>query len=615
MAIAQVERRLAAIMVADIVGYSRLIESDETGTLEGIRDLRREVIDPLLAERRGRIVKLMGDGAIVEFGSVVDAVACAIAVQKGVADRQADVPADRRIVFRIGINLGDVVVEDDDLLGDGVNVAARLEQLCEPGGVLVSGTAYDHLQGKLGLPLDYAGEHQVKNITRPVRTWRVRLDGTRPASWRSNMQKLGGRMPTVVAAALIALVLTTSAWWWFQPREPAGGQPALAVLPFTNMSGEPALDYLGPAIAEDVITVLSAYPTLRVVSRTSSFTYDKPVKVQQVAEALGVSYVLEGSVRKTADKVRVTAQLVDAATGDQLWADRLDEEGEDPVALQERVTDRIYASLAGLAGAVRTYEQDRAWRKAPADLDAYDYFQRCKQLYFRFTPEDNTAARQTCEEGLTRFSESALLHIMLAWTYLEPTLSQWTTPSDPDIALAWRSGKQAEAARDKSRLETWLCHWLMTFLYQWQEENFERSVLEAEATVQIAPYDGLSRSVLAAYLANAGRTDQAIEWAKEAILRDPKSPDWWHGNLAWAYYLAGRYEDALIELQKESEPLRDHLAAIYVRLGRIDEARAVMAEFVKDTGYTLEDAVRWPLKEPLAQGYLDDLRKAGMPER
>jgi adenylate cyclase len=614
MAIAQTKRRLAAIMAADIVGYSRLIEQDEAGTLAAIRDLRREVIDPLLAEHHGRIVKLMGDGAIAEFGSVVDAVACAAAMQRSVAERQAEVPPDRRIVFRIGINLGDVVVDGDDLLGDGVNVAARLEQLCEPGGVLVSGTAHDHLQGKLGLPLDDAGEQQLKNIARPVRIWRLRLDGVKPQRLRPPRRKLGSWMPAV-AAALAALVLTGGAWWWFRPAEPASGPPALAVLPFTNMSGDSTLDYLGAGVAEDIITVLSTFPTLGVVSRMSSFTYDEPVKVQQVAEELGVQYVLEGSVRKTADKIRVAVQLIDAATGNHIWAERFDENGADPSGLQERVADKIYASLTGLTGTIRKELEQAAWRKPTSDLNAYDYFQRCKHVYYRFSPEDNVTARQICQEGLTRFPDSALLRIMLAWTYLEPTLSQWTKPSDPDIAMAWEFGKEAEATEEKSRLEAWLCHYVMGLLYQWYEQDFDRSVIEAEATVQIAPYDGLSRSVLAWYLASAGRTDQAIEWAEEAIRRDPNSPDWWQGNLAWAYYLAERYEDALAALQKMGEPYRDMLAAVYVRLGRIDEARAVTAAFVKDTGYTLEDEARWPLKQPLEQGYLDDLRKAGMPER
>jgi adenylate cyclase len=381
------------------------------------------------------------------------------------------------------------------------------------------------------------------------------------------------------------------------------------------MSGDPALDYLGAGVAEDIITVLSTFPTLRVISRTSSFTYDEPVKIQDIGQELGVSYVLEGSIRKAADKVRVTVQLVDAATGDHMWAERFDENGADPSILQERVADRIYASLTGLTGTIRKGQEQAAWQKATPDLEEYDYFHRCKHLYFRFTPEDNAAARQVCLEGLARFPDSTLLRVMISWTYLEPTIDLWTKPSDPDIALAWQAGKEAEAAADKSRLEIWLSHWLMAQLYQWHAEDFDRSVVEAEATVQIAPYDGLSRSVLAWYLASAGRTDQAIEWAEEAIRRDPNSPDWWQGSLAWAYYLAERYEEALTALQKMSEPSLDQLAAVYVRLGRIDEARAVMAAFVKDTGYTLEDEARWPLKEPLEQAYLDDLRQAGMPER
>jgi TolB-like protein/class 3 adenylate cyclase len=614
MAIAQAKRRLAAIMAADIVGYSGLIEQDEAGTLAAIRDLRQEVIDPLLAGHHGRIVKLMGDGAIVEFGSVVDAVACAADIQKRVAEEQAEVPPDRRIVYRIGVNLGDVVVDGDDLLGDGVNVAARLEQLCEPGGVLVSGTAYDHLPGKLDLPLDDAGEQQLKNIARPVRIWRLRLDGAKPQRLRTRKRNLGSLIP-IASAALIALVLTGGAWWWFRPLEQATGPPAIAVLPFTNMSGDPAQDYLGAGVAEDIITLLSTFPTLRVVSRLSSFTYDKPVKIQEVGRDLGVRYVVEGSVRRTADKVRVTAQLIDAKTGDHVWANRFDDETADVVALQEEVATKIYGSLAGLTGTIREDEEQISWQKSAPSLDEYDYYLRGHDLFFRFTPEDNLRAQKVWQAGLAKYPGSALLRIKLAFTYLEPIVELWIKPSESDLDAAWRLGKEAEASQDKSRLEIWLCHWLMAQLYQWHEEDFDRSVAEAEATIEMVPYDGLSRSILAGNLANAGKTDQAIEWAEEAIRRAPNSPDGWQGNLAWAYYMAGRPEDALAALQKVAKPYGDMLAAVYARLGRIAEARAVMAEFVKDTGYTIEDEARWPLIQPLEEGYLDDLRKAGMPER
>jgi class 3 adenylate cyclase len=270
----RVERRLAAIMAADIVGYSRLVEADEAATFTAIKALRADVIDPLLIEHNGRMAKLMGDGAIVEFGSVVDAVACAVAIQKEVAARQAESPAERRVVFRIGINLGDVVVEDGDLLGDGVNVAARLEQLCEPGGVLVSGSAYDQMQGKLGPPLDFIGEQQVKNISRPVRAYRVRMDGVRRrATW--NVRRLR-RMIPIAAVLILVVLLAGAAAWWLRPATTAAAEPAIAVLPFQNMSGDPAQDYFGQGVAEDIITMLATFPTIRVVSRMSSFVYDKP---------------------------------------------------------------------------------------------------------------------------------------------------------------------------------------------------------------------------------------------------------------------------------------------------------------------------------------------------
>ena len=282
MAIAQAKRRLAAIMAADIVGYSRLIEEDEAGTLAAIKDLRRVVIDPLLAERHGRIVKLMGDGAIVEFGSVVDAVACALAIQKNVAERQAGVPPERRIVFRIGVNLGDVVVEGEDLLGDGVNVAARLEQLCEPGGVLVSGTAYDHLQGKLDCGFEDLGERQLKNIARPVRVYRVTIEATSATSGP--------------AAA-----------------PPLSARPVVAVLPLENMSGDPEQAYFSDGISEDVITELARFRELMVIARNSSFAFrGKAVDVREVGRALGAGYVVEGSVRRAGERVRITAQLIDA---------------------------------------------------------------------------------------------------------------------------------------------------------------------------------------------------------------------------------------------------------------------------------------------------------------
>ena len=377
MATARAERRLAAIMAADIVGYSRLVEADEAGTLAAIKDLRREVIDPLLAEHHGRIVKLMGDGAIVEFGSVVDAVACAVAVQKGVAAQQAEVPPERRIVFRIGINLGDVVVEGEDLLGDGVNVAARLEQLCEPGGVLVSGTAYDHLQGKLDLPLEFAGEQQ-RQEHRPA-------GADLPGAARRRARRVSLAPRARVAGGCCPLRLPScwrssspaGAFWWLRPGEPAlTGRPSIAVLPFDNLGGDEATGRLADGITEDIITDLARFREFDVIARNSTAVYKgKPVDVRQVGKDLNVRYVLEGSIQRQGEQIRATAQLIDAATGAHVWSERWDRPAGDVFAVQTEIAEQVASRLGGW-GVVIEAERQAARRKRPTDLTAYELYLR-----------------------------------------------------------------------------------------------------------------------------------------------------------------------------------------------------------------------------------------------
>ncbi|HET9740795.1 MAG TPA: adenylate/guanylate cyclase domain-containing protein, partial [Solirubrobacteraceae bacterium] len=351
-------------MAADIVGYSRLIEADEAGTLAAIRELRRATIDPLLAEHHGRIVKLMGDGAIVEFASVVDAVACAVAVQKALAARQTEAP-ERQIVFRIGVNLGDVVVEGEDLLGDGVNVAARLEQLCPPGGVLISGTVFDHLQGKLDCSFEYAGERQLKNIERPVRVYRVAADGAAspPAS----------------------------------PAEATPAKPLVAVLPFANMSGDAEQAYFSDGITEDIITELARFHELLVIARNSSFAFrGKDVDVREVGRTLGASYVVEGSVRRAASRIRITAQLVEARTGTHLWAERYDRPLEDVFAIQDEIARGIVATVAAR---VLEDSEAAARRRPPRDMRAYDLFLQGRRLSDSFTADAQAQSRAFFERA------------------------------------------------------------------------------------------------------------------------------------------------------------------------------------------------------------------------
>ncbi|MGO9686910.1 MAG: Fic family protein [Beijerinckiaceae bacterium] len=345
MASERVERRLTAILAADIAGYSRLMGADEEGTLAALKNLRKSLIEPKISQHNGRMVKTTGDGALVEFASAVDAVRCALDIQREMAERNAAIAQDRRIEFRIGINVGDIIIDEGDIYGDGVNIAARLETLARPGMICLSDNAYRHIKGKLPLVVTDMGEQQLKNIAQPVRVFSVRLDG---------------------AAARPALALPD--------------RPSIAVLPFQNMSGDPEQDYFADGMVEDIITALSRMRWLFVIARNSSFTYKgRAVDVKQVGRELGVRYVLEGSVRKAANRVRITGQLVDAATGAHLWADRFDGALEDIFDLQDQVTASV---VTAIAPKLERAEIERAKRKPTESLDAYDYYLRGLESFY-----------------------------------------------------------------------------------------------------------------------------------------------------------------------------------------------------------------------------------------
>lgn len=347
------ERRLSAIFAADMVGYSRLIEADEIGTLERQKTHRIELIDPAFEEFHGRIVKEMGDGVLVEFPSVVEAVQCAVQIQRAMPVREAEVSNDRKITYRIGINLGDIVVEDDDIYGDGVNVAARLEALAEPGGICISGTTYDHLKAQVEVGYEALGDVKVKNLEHPVRAYKVLTDSVQKGAV---VHKPGRRFDQRYWAAIglvLLIAIGAGGWWWsqqpdFEPADPEKfafeipDKPSIAVLPFDNLSGDPDKEYLGDSLTENIIAELATIPEMLIIARNSVMTYKgKPTKVQQVAEELGVQYVLEGSVQTDDDKMRVVAQLVDALDGKHLWAERYDYEVADIFAVQDDITRKL----------------------------------------------------------------------------------------------------------------------------------------------------------------------------------------------------------------------------------------------------------------------------------
>ena len=380
-----------------------------------------------------------------------------------------------------------------------------------------------------------------------------------------------------------------------------------AVLPFTNMSGDPSQDYLGAGVAEETIIMLSAFPGLRVTSRMSSFAFDAPTKIQIIGQELGVRYVLEGSVRRSGDGIRVTAQLIDAASSDHVWASNFDREGEDILAIQADVAEKIYAATAGLMGEVRNAESLHAWRKSAPDLEEYDCYLRGHQLFMTLTPENGARAVAIWQEGLSGYPDSTILRIKLAfyhWSRLAWGLSE--TP-DAETELAWQLVTEVMAQQDKSRLEAWLGHWSMVNLYPWHNGDFE-------AAVALVPYNPISRGDLAYVLATGGRTDQAIVWALEAIERDPTGSYFYKSHLAWAYYPGGEYEQAAVTLAQLARPQLTLQAANYVRLDRIELARSAIADLLeRESDWSLRKVAAQALRESLKQGYLGDLRMAGAP--
>ncbi|MFO1039155.1 MAG: adenylate/guanylate cyclase domain-containing protein [Geminicoccaceae bacterium] len=522
------ERRLVAILAADIVGYSRLVERDEGGTLAAIRDLRARILDPLLAEHQGRIVKLMGDGAIVEFGSVVDAVAYAVAVQKAVAADQTRLPSDRRLVFRIGVNLGDVVVDGDDLLGDGVNVAARLEQLCEPGGVLVSGTAFDQLQGKLGLPLDYTGEQRVKNISRPVRSYRVRLDGK--AARRPVVH-----VPRRALAALVALVLVVTglvAWRLWPPSSGVSSRPVVAVMPFAVPAGsDPRLIELADSLAIGIMDELSISRIYVVMGRSASFAYrDTPNPAQALGKEQGATFVVEGALQQSGQSLRASAQLVDALTGEQLWSERFDR----PAADWDVVRDELGARIGNAvnASAIRPAIRDRAMRRPVQDLAAYELALLAGDRLEDYSKEANAKGLELTDLALQRDPRSSAALVYRAWLLQQQIEEGYGSP--PEALRLW-----GETVRALSDLDPNYA-WGRLFLASWgahANRSHAEVLAELDRAVELAPNNPGLLSEVAELLPWQGQTERARQLLDRAGQLDPEL------RFNWRYYIVDFFDE------------------------------------------------------------------------
>ena len=579
------ERKLAAIFSTDVAGYSRLMGDDEEATIRTLT-ASRQIISSLTQHYRGRVVDSPGDNLLAEFASVVDAVRCAVEIQHALTEKNAELPEHRQMRFRIGINLGDVIVEEERIYGDGVNIAARLESLAIPGGICISGTVYDQIKNKVALGYEYLGEREVKNIADPVRVYRVQLEPS-PAP---------GPTPSGEQPALL----------------PLPDKPSLAVLPFTNLSSDPEQEYFSDGITEDLITDLSRLSGLFVIARHSTFTYkEKAVKVQEVSRELGVRYVLEGSVRKVGERVRITAQLIDAPTGHHLWAERYDRPLKDIFALQDEIVQKIVTTLRLQ---LSLWEHGHLVRKTTDNLKAYDSYLRGVEYFYRSTQEATAQARQMFEYALALDSQYAEAYAQLGWTYSMGWISQWSQDSqalEQAFALA-----QKAVALDASLS---LAHRVLSCVSLWKKQH-EQAIVAAERAVALAPNDAEGYMRLGEVLNFAGRPEEAIGWVEKAIRLNPRA-FLYSFFLGHAYYLTGRYEEAIAVLKgiltrnPDFLPTHIYLAAIYSELGRETEARAEVAEVLRRSPHHSLEVLkhRLPYKDPaILERHIATLRKAGL---
>jgi adenylate cyclase len=623
--IGQAQRRLAAILAADVVGYSRLVRADEEGTISALKALRSELVAPKVADHNGRIVKLMGDGLLAEFPSVVDAVRAAVEMQRAVVDRKLGVLEDKRIAFRIGVNVGDVMVDGDDIYGDGVNVAARLEGLADPGGIWISGSAFEQVRDKLSVGFEDMGERQVKNIDRPVRVFRVLDVPSAPIpsiGWFKSSVKRWTSTVTVAALAGLIVVAGLVSWWrpWAHPPEPPaieatraqlGVMPTIAVLPFDS-PGDATPDYFSRGITEDIITALGRYRTLGVMSYNAALPYKgQESDPAHVGQALGVRYLLEGSVRRADERVRVGAHLTDADKGTVLWSEQFDEEDKDVFAIQDAITRKIAGMLA--ANLTRV-EQERAFKKPTENLSAYDLVLRGRERLSRPQRRSNREARELFEQAVALDPDYADAYAWLGRAYYEMVSNGWTEFPARTLDRVEEFAQKALSI-DPDTIEAFRILG-RTHALQFQ---LDRAITEIDQAVTLNPSDALANGDRGLILLWASRPDEAVAALETAFTYDPNLGAEYYFTQGLAYYLLHRHEDAIRVLEQGATRYPDYvfiaaaLVAAYGQLDRSDDALRNV-EKVKRL-LPIFDAATFGsrLPDPEHREYLlDGLRKGGL---
>lgn len=630
MATQDFKRKLTAILSADVKGYSRLMGEDEGFTVRTITAYR-EVIAGVVQKHRGRVVDSPGDNLLAEFGSVVDAVRCAVEIQEELKARNAELDENRRMVFRIGINLGDVIEEEGRIYGDGVNIASRVEGLAEGGGICISTTVYDQVKNKLTLGYEYLGEHTVKNITEPISVYRVLMEpetaGKVIGKERPRLKKWRLAALSVAAALFLAGGAVAIRHFYLRPAPPSievasvekmalplPDKPSIAVLPFTNMSEDPKQDFFSDGITEEIITALSKVPDLFVIARNSTFTYKgRPVKVKRVGEELGVRYVLEGSVRKAGNRVRITAQLIDAPTEHHLWSERYDRNLKDIFAIQDEITKKIIIALQ-----VKLTEgvQARIVGKGTDNLQAYLKYLRGRGHLRRLNKDDNVLARQMAEKAIALDSNYAAAYALLAFTHYMDVLYRSSKSPKESLVRSFELVQKAIDINDSLPIT----HRLLTNIYLLKRQ-YGNAIAEAERALALDPNSADNHAVLGRVLYYAGRPEEAIQLFKKAMRLNPMPESFYLYSLGMAYIMTGRYEEAVAACSKaihtEPKNLFAHvvLAASYSLSGREEEARAEATEVLTiqpkfSLGYFAKTLSF--KKQADLERFVNALRKAGL---
>jgi len=626
------KRKLSGILSADAVGYSRLMQEDEASTIRNLEDSKK-LMSTLIEQFKGRVVDAPGDNLLAEFGSVVDATECAVKIQQELKAKNAELPDNRKMQFRIGVNLGDVVEEAGRIYGDGVNIAARIEGLANPGGVCVSGIAFDQVKNKLKLGYEYLGEHSIKNIAEPVRVYKVLIEpeyvgkviGEEKPKARKWRPAAIGAMALIILIAGVLIIWNNYIRVQIEPASlenmayPLPDKPSIAVLPFDNMTGDPEQEYFSDGLTEEIITALSSIQELFVIARNSTFTYKgKPVKVQQISEELGVQYVLEGSVRKSGDKVRITAQLIDALTGGHIWSERYDRKPNDFFNLLDEITLAIAVALH-----VELTAGEQVRTITTNNLDAWRYCNKGAGIFAKLSKEAMIQSRGLFKKALEIDPEYAGAISSLAWTHFMDARYGYTESRGESFKQAVELANQSVALDDNQPM----VHTLMQYLYLIQKK-YDRALEEGRKAIALGPSNARAHHVYGDTLYRSGHFEEAVPILEKAIRLQPHAPFYYFASLANAYYWVGRYEESLTTAEQIVGQSRKTgfrvgersglwiSARAKVRLGRESEAREDVAKFLEIVpGYSLESDRRSTLYKPeiIAQEHVD-MRRAGFPE-